>query len=99
MRAKLDGVLHALQARQGMRDAGKEAMQRTRQEVAVDWQATADELRRHGKGELAARVERFVARMPPVQTDAQRMAERWREAERSRVPEHEGIKRRESHVR
>ncbi|SEF29793.1 relaxase/mobilization nuclease domain-containing protein [Variovorax sp. NFACC27] len=99
MRAKLDSVLHALQARQGTRDAGKEAMQRTRQEVAVDWRATADALRRHGQGELAARVERFVARMPSVQTDAQRMAGRWREVGRSRAQELVDVKSPGPHIR
>lgn len=83
VRAKLDSLLQALQAKRGTLDAGSEAMQRTRQEVVADWRATADALRRQGQGELADRVERFVARMPAAQTDAQRMADRWRETERS----------------
>jgi len=87
MRAKLEGVLRVLRAGRGTLDAGKETMQRTRQEVVADWCATADALRSQGKDELADRVERFVARMPAVQTDAQRLADRWREAERSRAPE------------
>ncbi|MGN8084122.1 relaxase/mobilization nuclease domain-containing protein [Variovorax sp. 22077] len=87
MRAKLNSVLQALQARRGNLDAGKEVMQRTRQEVAADWQATADTLRRQGQAELAERVERFVRRMPAVQTDEQRMAERWKDAERNRAQE------------
>jgi len=88
MRAKLDGLLQALQARRGNLDAGKEAMQRTRQEVMTDWRATADVLRRQGQGELADRVERFIARMTAVQTDAQRMAERWGEVEKNQVQAH-----------
>ena len=87
MRAKLNSVLQALQARRGNLDAGKEAMQRTRQEVAADWQATADTLRRQGQAELAERVESFVGRMPAVQTDEQRMAKRWKDAERNRAQE------------
>jgi hypothetical protein len=87
MRAKLDGVLQALQTKRGTLDAGKETMQRTRQEVVAGWHAIADALRSQGQAELADRVERFVARMPAVQTDAQRMADRWRETERSRALE------------
>jgi hypothetical protein len=87
MRAKLESVLQALQTKRGTLDAGKETMQRTRQEVVADWRATADALRSQGQAELADWVERFVTRMPTVQTDAQRMADRWREAERSRAPE------------
>ncbi|WP_256331067.1 relaxase/mobilization nuclease domain-containing protein [Variovorax sp. YR266] len=99
MRAKFESVLQVLWSRRGTLDAGNEAMQGTRQEVAADWQATAELLRRQGEADLAAKVERFVARMPPVQTDAQRMAERWREAERSRVAEHADTKSRGPHVR
>jgi hypothetical protein len=84
MRAKLDGVLQVLRSGRGALDAGKAAMQGTRREVAADWRATADALRRQGKAELAARVVRFVARMPAVQTDTQRLAERWKEQDRHR---------------
>jgi hypothetical protein len=87
MRARLDGVLQVLRSGRGALDAGKEAMQDTRREVEADWRATADALRRQGEGELAAQVDRFVARMPDVQTDAQRMAERWRAQARIRAPE------------
>ncbi|MDP9975247.1 hypothetical protein J2W39_006535 [Variovorax paradoxus] len=87
MRAKLESVLQALQTKRGTLDVGKKTMQRTRQEVEADWHAIADALRSQGQAELADRVERFVARMPAVQTDAQRMAHRWRETERSRAPE------------
>jgi len=87
IRAKLDSVLQFLRSGPGALDAGKEAMQGTRRDVEADWRATADALRRQGEGDLAARVDRFVARMPAVQTDAQRMAERWREQARSRALE------------
>jgi len=85
MRAKLNGLLQRLGSRQGLFDAGLETMRVTRQEVEADWRATADMLRRQGEGALAAQVERFVARMPVVQTDAQRMVERWIERARSRT--------------
>ncbi|MBJ2160271.1 relaxase/mobilization nuclease domain-containing protein [Variovorax sp. IB41] len=87
MRAKLDNVLQELKTKQGTLDAGKETMQRTRQEVMAGWHAVTDALRSQGQAELADRVKRFVARMPAVQTDAQRLADRWRETERSRTPE------------
>ena len=87
MRAKLDGVLQLLRSGRGALDAGKEAMQSTRQEVEANWHATADALRRQGEGALATQVDRFVARMPDVQTDAQRLAERWKEQVSVRAPE------------
>ncbi|WP_373424316.1 relaxase/mobilization nuclease domain-containing protein [Variovorax boronicumulans] len=87
MRAKLESVLKALQTQRGPLDAGKETMQRTRQEVVAGWHAATDALRSQGQAELADQVEHFVARMPTVQTDAQRLAERWRESERTRTPE------------
>jgi hypothetical protein len=68
-------------------DAGKETMQSTRQDVETDWRAAAEALRRQGERFLAAQVDRFVARMPAVQTDAQRMAERWREQGRNQALE------------
>ena len=87
MRAKLDSLIQALRSGRGAVDDGQEKMRNTRREVVADWRATADALRSQGQVELADRVERFVARMPAVQTDAQRMADRWRETERSRAPE------------
>ncbi|KQX20683.1 relaxase/mobilization nuclease domain-containing protein [Variovorax sp. Root434] len=90
MRAKLESVLQALQTKRGHLDVGKETMQRTRQGLVAGWHAIADALRSQGQAELADRVERFVARMPAVQTDAQRLADRWRETERSRAPERAG---------
>lgn len=87
MRATLDSVLQILRTERGALDAGQEAMQGTRRDVEADWRATADALRRQGEAELAAQVDRFVARMPAVQSDAQRMAERWKEQARIRTPE------------
>ncbi|MGJ7538393.1 MULTISPECIES: relaxase/mobilization nuclease domain-containing protein [unclassified Variovorax] len=99
MRAKLESVLQVLRSGRGVLDAGQEAMQGTRQEVMADWRATADALRRQGAGDLAAQVDRFVARMPEVQTDAQRMAGRWREQARSRALERADAKSPHPHVR
>ncbi|WP_257015139.1 relaxase/mobilization nuclease domain-containing protein [Variovorax sp. YR752] len=99
VRAKLESVLQVLHSRRRVLDAGQEVMQGTRQEVAADWRATADALRRQGEGDLAAQVDRFVARMPDVLTDAQRMADRWREAERRRTLERVDAKSPQPHVR
>jgi len=85
MRAKLESVLKALQTKRGTLDVGEETMQRTRQELVAGWHVIADALRSQDQAKLADRVERFVARMPAVQTDAQRLADRWRETERSRT--------------
>ena len=85
MRAKLESVLQVLRWGRGTLHGGQEAMRGTRREVAADWHATAEALRRQGEEDLAARVDRFVARMPDVETDAQRMAGRWREQARHRT--------------
>ncbi|SEU23354.1 relaxase/mobilization nuclease domain-containing protein [Variovorax sp. OV084] len=99
MRAKLERVLQVRVRGQGALEDGQEAMQSTRRDVAADWRATADALRRQGEGDLAAQVDRFVARMPPVRTDARRMADRWREAERRRALGRADAKSPEPHVR
>jgi len=87
MRAKLKSLLQVLRWGGGGLDAGQAAMQGTRQEVAADWRVTADALRRQSQGDLAAQVDRFVARMPDVRTDAQRMADRWRGQAKNRTLE------------
>jgi hypothetical protein len=85
--AKLSSLQQVLRSGQGVQDAGEKAMQITRQAVVANWRATADLLRRQGEADLATQVDRFTARMPPVQTDMQRLTDRWSEAERSRALE------------
>ena len=92
MRAKLESLLQALSSGRGAADNGQEKMRNTRREVVADWRTTADALRRRGEANLAAEVDRLVDRMPPIQTDGQRMAERWREAERIRALERSDAK-------
>jgi len=87
MLLKLKGVLQALRSRRSVLDIGKDVMQRTRGAVVADWLATAEVLRRQGQGDLADRVDRFIARMPVVETDARRMADRWSEQVRSQASE------------
>ncbi|WP_307642297.1 relaxase/mobilization nuclease domain-containing protein [Variovorax paradoxus] len=87
MRAKLESVIQALRSRQGKLDAGQEVMEGTRRQVVADWRATADALRGQGEADVAAQVDRFVARMPDVQTEAQGLADHWKEQIRRQTPE------------
>ncbi|CAN7362857.1 relaxase/mobilization nuclease domain-containing protein [Variovorax paradoxus] len=99
MRAKLENLLQALRSGRGAAADGQEQMRNTRRAVVADWRTTADALRRHGEANLAAEVDRFTARMPAVQTDAQWIADRWREAEKSHAPEHAPASPPQPHVR
>ncbi|SDZ70581.1 Relaxase/Mobilisation nuclease domain-containing protein [Variovorax sp. YR266] len=92
MRAKLEGVFEVLRRSRGASDAGQEAMQGTRQAVISDWRTTAEALRRQGEDGLVAQVNRFVARMPAVQTDTRRLADRWRKQARGRALERTNTK-------
>lgn len=87
MREKLMAMVKALKRGDGSIEQGRDTLQRTRDAVRGDWQVTAQTLRRQGETELAAQVERFAAQMPPVQTDAQRMAEQWQVQQRVPTPE------------
>ncbi|WP_225616701.1 relaxase/mobilization nuclease domain-containing protein [Variovorax sp. 38R] len=85
MRTKLEKLLRQLKEGWAASDGGQAKMRDTRKEVLANWHATAEILRRQGEARLAARVDRFTEGMPAVQTDDQRLAERWRETEKSRV--------------
>jgi hypothetical protein len=85
MRTKLEKVLRDLKTGRVASDGGQAKMRDTRQEVSADWHATAAVLRKQGEAGLAAQVDHFTAGMPEVQTDNQRLAERWREAEKNRT--------------
>ena len=91
MRDKVLAMVRALQSEAnsgaGALAQGKDTLQGTRDAVHGDWQVTAQTLRRQGQAELAAQVERFVAQMPPVQTDGERLAEQWRAWQRMPTPE------------
>jgi len=86
MRTKLEKVLRDLRAGRVAFDAGQAKLRDTRKEVLADWHATSEMLRRQGEARVAVQVDRFTARMPAVQTDDQRLAERWREVEKRRTP-------------
>jgi len=85
MRAKLESVLRAVRSGRSALDEGQGKMRNTRQEVVADWHATANALRRRGEADLASCVDHLIARMPDVQTEAQRLADHWNERTRYRV--------------
>lgn len=87
MRDKVLAMVSALKSGTGVLAQGKDTLQGTRDAVRDDWQATAQTLRRQGWGDLAAQVDRFMAQMPPVQTDGERLAEQWRVWQRTSTPE------------
>ena len=87
MRTKLEQVLRYLKAGRAASSGGQEKMRDTRREVLQDWHATAEILRKQGEAPLAAQVERFTVGMPAVQTDMQRLTDRWSEAKRGRALE------------
>lgn len=88
MRDKVLAMVSALKSGAGVLAQGKDTLQGTRDAVRDDWQATAQTLRRQGWGNLAAQVDRFMAQMPPVQTDGERLADQWRVWQRTSTPEH-----------
>ncbi len=87
MRDKVMTMVSALKSGAGVLAQGKDTLQGTRDAVRDDWQATAQTLRRQGWGDLAAQIDRFMAQMPPVQTDGERLAEQWRVWQRTPTPE------------
>lgn len=87
MRDKVMALVKAFQGGGGSIEQGKQTLQRTRDAVVDDWRSTAQMLRRQGQADLAEQVERFAAQMPPVQPDAQRLAEQWQAQQRAPTPE------------
>ena len=57
-------------------EEGVSRLRQTRQEVQRGWLAFAEAVARDGMQDVADRVRRFVARMPPVRTDRESIAER-----------------------
>ncbi|MET3373349.1 hypothetical protein ABIC89_002411 [Variovorax boronicumulans] len=86
MRTKLEKVLRDYRAGRVAFDADQAKLRDTRQVVLEDWHATAEILRRQGEARLAAQVDRFTVGMPAVQTDDQRLTERWRDVGKLRTP-------------
>jgi hypothetical protein len=69
----------------GLKPADGEArLLATRKEIIDGWRSVGDRLRADGDHELAERVDSFVERMPPAQTDKALLAERVRAPTRTR---------------
>src|ERR1700722_17958629 len=63
---------------------GEERLQRTRQDVLEGWRAVSARLKADGEHELGARVDSFLAQMPPAKTEKRLLLDRSRAATRTR---------------
>jgi hypothetical protein len=90
-----DGIYRAAQrdessyVRERMRRAaipasGKETLVRTREHVVDGWRAVSERLRGDGYPNLANHVDRFLAQMPSVRTDAEMVNDQVRSSGRHR---------------
>ena len=66
--------------------ASKEALVRTRGYVVDGWRAVSERLRADGYPNLANHVDRFLAQMPSVRTDAEMVSDQVRFSARHRDP-------------
>jgi hypothetical protein len=64
--------------------AGEEKLQKTREDVLEGWRAVSARLKSEGEHELGARVDSFLAHMPPAKTERQVVIERSRAPTRTR---------------
>jgi hypothetical protein len=64
----------------------KEALVRTRADVVDGWRAVSERLRGDGYPNLANHVDRFLAQMPSVKTDAEMVSDQVRSRGRHRDP-------------
>ena len=63
---------------------GEEKLKKTREAVLDGWRAVSARLKADGEGELAARVDSFMAQMPPAKTEKRALIERSRASTRTR---------------
>jgi type IV secretory pathway VirD2 relaxase len=63
---------------------GEEKLRRTREAVIDGWRGVSARLKADGQHELGARVDSFVAQMPPAKTEKRLLFERSRASTRSR---------------
>src|SRR5271167_2114900 len=64
--------------------AGEEKLKKTREAVLDGWRGVSARLKADGEHELGARVDSFLAQMPPAKTEKRRLLERSRAATRTR---------------
>lgn len=74
MQRKVESVTAELLTGGMKLESGKSKLIATRKAVERSWRAIGDILMSEGQPELAAQVERFVARMPPLQTEREWIA-------------------------
>ncbi len=63
---------------------GEEKLKKTREAVLDGWRAVSARLKADGEHELAARVDSFMAQMPPAKTEKRALIERSRASTRTR---------------
>jgi type IV secretory pathway VirD2 relaxase len=63
---------------------GEEKLKRTREAVLDGWRGVSAQLKADGEHELGARVDSFVAQMPPAKTEKRLLVERSRASTRTR---------------
>lgn len=73
-RARIESVAADLLNGNLRPEPGKSMLVETRRQVERAWRATADILTNQGHPELAARIHRFLAAMPPPRTERERLS-------------------------
>jgi hypothetical protein len=74
-RDRAEGIARELLSGNLRVEAGKATLLETRKRVERGWEVISDILVAEGRGELAARVRRFAAEMPPPMTERELIAE------------------------
>ena len=86
IRERADQVASSLARGDTPVDEGKETVLKTRRAVVDGWRAVSERLHQDGHHELAAHVDRFIERMPPVRSDTDAMIDRLKGQPRERTP-------------
>jgi hypothetical protein len=78
-RERAESVAQELQNGSFRAEPGKAKLLQTRQDVEHGWRALSQILEREGRPALAAEVNRFIERMPPLRTEKEEIAKQLRE--------------------
>jgi hypothetical protein len=68
-----------MKAGQAIDEAATQKLTRTRQAIAADWAAIAEQLATQGEAVLAGQVRQMVAALPPPITQGQQIAQALRQ--------------------
>jgi hypothetical protein len=79
LNAKVEAVANSMKAGQAIDEAATEKLTRTRQAIAADWAAIAEQLATQGETVLAGQVRQMVAALPPPITQGQQIARALRQ--------------------